>query len=682
MREGDYPTGYVNGGGPSFVSTMRIIVSVASLGLAALFIWIAFYGAGGLQYENGYIWLAVVALAANVVAFSVFTRGLKQLHGTWFLLLVSALVIFIGLSFSWSLIPSSSWREFNRAIALLAILAAGIASVRIWSKHWSAVLWALVIFIATVVGYALLTKVAPAWFAPDEVNARLRAPFNYWNATGLSAVFGILLALWLGTAKQYSRLLTAAAFPLMGLCTVALLFSYSRGALFVGITSVVLWFILAKPVRLRGLSVFISGTSLSVLVAFWAFSQDSLTNDRVPLADRVDAGVQLGLLLLLLVVVLYAIGLSVDWMARNRSLSMRVRARIGKLAVGALVVAPIAVVLALGLTHQVSTGSIGSLWSSLTSEESKTPPNEPSRLTNAASVRATYWRESIRIWNDYRLLGAGAGSYEFVRMRYRNNSLYVALAHGRIFQSLADLGIVGALLLVIAALSWCFAAVRTLELKSSKDRISYSHEKLGIIAMVTLILAFGQHMLIDWTWYIPGLVVPVVFIAGWVAGRGKLSQALDLPSLQSGNDTVLRAFAAVVVVVAAVAAMWSIYLPVYSEKRAEDALRLLNMKKYAQAEQEARKSNKLDPTSVQPYFLLSKILRGGGDKRGGLTPLIDAVRMQPANAETWNKLGIYQLVVLSNPNEAVEVFSRALFLDPEDKEIRFNYLTALQALDS
>ena len=63
-----------------------------------------------------------------------------------------------------------------------------------------------------VCGYALLTKVFPESLAEDEIFARLRAPFGYWNAVGLMAALGVPPLLWLAArrsghaARQRARL--------------------------------------------------------------------------------------------------------------------------------------------------------------------------------------------------------------------------------------------------------------------------------------------------------------------------------------------------------------------------------------------------------------------------------------------------------------------------------------------
>ena len=45
-------------------------------------------------------------------------------------------------------------------------------------------------------------------------------------------------------------------------------------------------------------------------------------------------------------------------------------------------------------------------------------------------------------------------------------------------------------------------------------------------AMAAVVVIFGVHSAIDWTWFVPGNVVPALLCAGWVVGRGPLRARL------------------------------------------------------------------------------------------------------------------------------------------------------------
>ena len=183
--------------------------------------------------------------------------------------------------------------------------------------------------------------------------------------------------------------------------------SYSRGALVALLIGLALWFAVV-PLRLRGTVALAAACSAPGPLVAWAFSQDGLTTDRAPIAARVDAGHEFGALLLLMVAVLLAAGLAVQFAAAQRSPTptpaparrprgaRRARARAGVRLI-ALAAAPGGV-----------DGQVSKAWNQLTDPNAKTPANTPDRLTATSSVRARYWSEALDIHATEPLLGAGA----------------------------------------------------------------------------------------------------------------------------------------------------------------------------------------------------------------------------------------------------------------------------------
>src|SRR5207245_9144407 len=165
------------------------------------------------------------------------------------------------------------------------------------------------------------------------------------------------------------------------------------------------------------------------------------------------------------------------------------------------------------------------------------------RLRAIASVRARYWNEALKVFKAHPLLGSGAEGYATARLRYRTETLEVRHAHGYIVQTLADLGLVGLLLTLALLWSWCAACGRcthpfnrewtpwrTFAAWRSGARpgwrraaLPYTPERIGLLSMLALVVVFGIHSLVDWTWYVPGDACVALLCAGWLAGRGELA---------------------------------------------------------------------------------------------------------------------------------------------------------------
>ena len=116
-------------------------------------------------------------------------------------------------------------RRVRRSPSLLARAA---------PARWPAVLGGVLLAAVVVCGYALLTKVFPDASASHDqraLYARLQEPYGYWNAIGLTAAMGAIGCMWLGARRAGHALLSALAYPAMGLMLVTLMLAYSRGAL-------------------------------------------------------------------------------------------------------------------------------------------------------------------------------------------------------------------------------------------------------------------------------------------------------------------------------------------------------------------------------------------------------------------------------------------------------------------
>ena len=195
----------------------------------------AFVADGGLRLERTtYVEVALMLLGAVLCAAALLVpraRVRAPARRARRSPAVALLAAYTALSIIWSLAPSDSWIEANRTFSYLAAFAGTMALARLAPGRWAAVLHGIALACVVVSGWALLTKVFPGALAEDEIYARLRAPFDYWNSVGLTAALGILALLWLGARRTGRGVVNALAWPGIALLEVALMLSYSRGAL-------------------------------------------------------------------------------------------------------------------------------------------------------------------------------------------------------------------------------------------------------------------------------------------------------------------------------------------------------------------------------------------------------------------------------------------------------------------
>ena len=661
------------------------------LGLTALLIWLALYGRGGLLLEpTTYVELVLLGIGSLGGITAVLSVGTRRWWGVGTLVLFAAFAVLAAISAIWAFDPGEAWLEANRLVAFAALFAGGIALARSTGEWWSATLVAIASAAFVVSVWALLTKVFPETFSPDEIYSRLRQPYEYWNSVGLTAALGIVACVWLGARRDGRSWLSALAFPAIGLMTTAMMLAYSRGSLVALTVGLAAWFVFV-PLRLRSASVVLVGISGGLLVSIWAFAQDTLTTDRVPAVTRATSGWQLGLLLVLVMTLQLAAGLYLRFRSDSAPLGPVARRRVGIGLLVALALVPIGAAGKMALSDKGLGGSVSSAWSSLTDpSDTSRVTNDPSRLTKVGSVRAKYWQEAFKIFEAQPWKGVGAGGYVVARTKYRTSNLTVRHAHGFFVQTAADLGVIGLALISLLTVSWFAAARRTLQVPR---RLAWrddpelpphvSAERAGLAAMTAIVITFGVHSFIDWTWYVPGNVAVALLCAGWVAGRGPFTEPASRPGLlvarvRAGLSDYWRVATAVLILALAVLAGWSMWRPLASDRAASDA-QLLDSKDpaaVAAALDDARRAERLNPMSVQPLYAQAYVNLLGGQKTEARDALVKAAELQPSNPDPWVQLADFTLSQLNQPAEAMRLLGRALYLDPNSRQGATIYLAA------
>jgi hypothetical protein len=687
---------------------------LSTLAVAAGLCLIVFYAKGGpnpldpgpMTTLEMVLTLAGGAVVAGVVALGPSTSA-RPAYGIWPVGLLLAFAALCALSVVWSVQPDESWQDAAQILAYSAVFAAAVALARATPAGWSALLGGVLLAAVVVCVYALLTKVAPASLDPGDPYARLRAPYEYWNAIGLTAAMGVVACLWLGARRAGHALLSALSYPTMGLLLVTLLLAYSRGSLVAVAIGVALW-LCVTPLRLRGVAVLLVGGIGAAAVVAWDFSQPALTSEKVALAQRVDAGGQLGVVLVAMLIALTAAGVAIGFATNRRAPRPLMRRRMGAVLLSLPVIVVVAFLGLLAHSQRGLTGTISHGVSSLTNPNAPVPVNTPGRLTAVGSVRARYWNEALEVFSEHPALGAGADGYATARLRHRTVPLDVTHAHGFVVQTLADLGLVGLALMLALLATWLAAAGRATHPFNRRwqswrwrpIQAPYTPERIGLLTMLCMVVTFGAHSLVDWTWYIPGDACVALLCAGWLAGRGPLAGMTattegerEASPLKSSRRPSPRAGLAVAVMIVALLAAWAQWQPLRSVHAANEALTLLPHSPAA-ARVKAQQAVSRDPLSVQALLTLATVQQNAGESAQARATLQRAVRLQPSNPQTWVALGDYDLQA-HNAQEALNELRAAIYLNPETiapeaviaynpslREVRNAYLLALRETGS
>ena len=304
--------------------------------------------------------------------------------------------------------------------------------------------------------------------------------------------------------------------------------------------------------------------------------------------------------------------------------------------------------------------------------------DNPGRLVELGNSRPRYWREGIKVGEHALLAGVGAGGYATARTRYTTDPWVVGHAHSYLFETFADLGLLGVGLSLALLVSWSLAAARAAGSPLAVRRgnrappardPARAGERIAILTLIVVVVVFGIHSMIDWTWFIPGTAVPALVCAGWLAGRGPLGSPVG--RLQRRRTlTGSPAVGAAIVALAACALLgaWAIWQPLRSENAQSAAIDALSRGNAQQALSDARTAASRNPLSVDPLFLTSEVYTAIGNPAAAHDELVQAVRLQPDNALTWETLGEYD-VQHNQPLRALPVLQSAARLDQGSRRI-------------
>ena len=228
--------------------------------------------------------------------------------------------------------PDDSWQATNLTLAYLAAFAAGAALARLAPARWRALVGAIAVTSVILSAYALLAKVFPGSLAASDTSGRLQAPLGYWNATGVMAALGLAPCLWTW-ARARSRSLRALVVPAVAILIAVVVLSYSRSSVLVAVLGAGGW-VAFVPRRLHAAALLALSAAGAAVIAAWALSRPALTSDGALLAARTSAGHTFGVVLVVTLAVLTAVGFGAAVAADRVVLPERIRRRVGTASAG------------------------------------------------------------------------------------------------------------------------------------------------------------------------------------------------------------------------------------------------------------------------------------------------------------------------------------------------------------
>ena len=604
---------------PAARTVLRSIANGALLCAPALLIIFFSFSSGGFFPDS----VALGALAVGVlllVRLGLADRPLAAIGPAALvpLLGLAGLAGWTLLSQHWSHAPGRATIAFDRDLLYLLTFALfasiGRSPVRLtWAVR------GIALAMVAVAAVALLSKVAPDVLhtAPDpQSKGRLAYPLTYWNGLGvLCAVAAVLCVHLAASDDRWSiRVLSAGALPVVG---AALLLTYSRGALAVGVLGLAAYAVLGRP---RGLPSALIAAAPSTAIAMKAAYDATLLSTIDPTSSfAVHQGHHLALTVLGCVAL--AVALRTALLLLDRRLEgeyspidrYRQALRAGAVAATALAVAA---ALALGVV-----GTIEHAYHDFVHQQTVTSPGVRSRLSSTSN------QDRIELWtvafNDFRaqpIDGSGAETFEIIWYEHRHGMQVYANAHSLYLETLAELGVVG---LALVALFVIGTLVGLAPARRGRDRALYA-------ALFSAGLAWAVHAGVDWDWQMPAVSV-------WFAALGGL--ALGRPGWREPASAISAPIRAFLAGAAVVGACVFPALVLASQVRLNEATAAYASADCARADKLAQRSIDLLGTRAPPWQIKAlcavragRFGRAETDLRGGLAVDPDDWQLQAALA--------------------------------------------------
>jgi O-Antigen ligase/Tetratricopeptide repeat len=622
---------------PSVLPTLRAAVSPqVGAALLGFVVVIALGASDGGYWPQAWSWTALAlswcAVLALLVRETIRIGSAERVT----LLCFAALLAWILLSILWSSSTGRTVLEAERALAYLTVLLAALLIVR--ARAYRALLGGTWAGIAIVSSYALATRLFPERLGVFDPIAgyRLSEPLGYWNALAIFAGLGALLALGLA-ARSESAWVSALAAASLLVFLPAMYFTFSRGAWIavgVGLASA----IALDPRRLQLITAALALTVAPAIGLAVAYSSDALTQSTASLSSASSEGHRLALVLALLAV--GNAGVAVGLKLAERGLSPSPTVRLAYVTF-------LGVLLAVGLTTIfVRFGSPPTLvkraYDELERPTTALKAEDLNRrlFTFSSRTRVLGWKAAWADFEDHRLLGSGAGTYELYWAEHRTTPTKVRDAHSLYLETLAELGPVGLALLAGALAVPIVAGIKA--------------RRRGLVpAALGAYAAYLVHAGVDWDWEMMAVTVAALFCgAAMLAGGRRASVAPLSWPLRLG-------LVAACLVLAATAFVGAI-----GNQRVADARDALTAGEWTEAEDHARSAMPWMPWSSEPWQVAGEAQLARGELEPARRTLSEALEKDPADWELWLDLSL-----ASKGSERREAAAQAVRLNPLGREL-------------
>lgn len=592
-------------------------------------------------YPGGLVILGLLVLAATTLPLRLREVPKPVLIAAGFLL---AFTLWSFLSIAWADAKGTAWDGANRTLLYLVVFVLfGFWRQRAGAATTVVVLWVLCL---SVVAAVVLLRTGSDDGLGMFRDGRLREPAGYANATAALFLMPAWPALVLAGRRELGwplRGLMAGAATL--LACVALL-ALSRGSVFSTPIMLIILFV-AVPARARTFAALVP-IALGIAAATPAvLDANEKIRDHAP--DALGSLTPTILVAALGVTLVVALG---SWL-EDRVTRPEVRRGVHR---GVAAAGIVTLVVVLGVALAVAGNPftrISDAWDSFKHGYTNTPGQPLAQ--GLGSGRYDFYTVSLDLFSAHPVAGIGADNFQQDYLAVRKSGETPRYPHSLEMRTLAQTGVVGALLLIgfiAAALTAAAMALRR-------------GPALGRAVAAAAFTAFAYwliHGSFDWFWEFAGLGVPAFAMIGLACG---LCPRPAPPVTGDDERPLLPRLAVIAALVVGVISMALPWLSDVSTQYAADHWRSDPAAAYRRLDRAAS----LDPLSPEPYLAAGTIALKRSEQARARASFRKALQRQSRSAYATLELGALASTY-DDQAEAARLLARAVRLDPRDELAR------------
>jgi O-antigen ligase len=404
---------------------------------------------------------------------------------------LALLTAWTAVSISWAPLAGRAQDDLERLLLYLGFFFAAITLLRgTTPRRWLEPALAFGAFV--VIAYALSERLLPGAIElarSSSAAGRLEQPISYWNALGLLAAIGLVLATRVaGDPGRQTGLRAAGAAAGVALGLAAYL-SFSRGAL-AAIAAGVLFLVALAPAgrpQLRAAAAVLTASALAAFVASLLPTVQSI--DPGERGDSTEG--------LIMFAALVALMLAAALVATRKPAERARRMNVSSLPVSR----PTAVLTVTGVLIVAATLA-AAVFEGKPEGTSPVQGADPSRLGSIDTNRYRYWEVAISSWADNPIHGLGSGGFQVEWLKKRDRVDKSGDAHSLYLETLAELGVVGFIFLMAFLCGTAAAVVRL-------HRVAPG----PAAALAGGLAVWAVHAGLDWDWEMPAVTLPALVLA-------------------------------------------------------------------------------------------------------------------------------------------------------------------------